>query len=163
MSSTTNTTWPKMYGLRQSPRRRGLHRWRCAHDLMIVGCEPTILITTRTLQAEWETSPAQEVNSETKVKFLGKELKKGPKGEFIASQKDNIKDKEGIKGGMGVKVPMGKASCPTPMPEEPTQDLQKLVGELVLEVFSDSSFAANQETRDASIARLCHSHLERGE
>ena len=100
-------------------------------DLMVVGDGGTIEVITKMLQAEWETSPPEEVNTKDKVKLLGMELKKGLWGEFIASQEDYIKDKEGIEERKGVKV--GKDLCP--LPEEPTPDLvtqaQKLVGELM--------------------------------
>ena len=102
-------------------------------DLIVVGDGGTIEVITKMLQAEWETSPPEEVNTRDKVKFLGMELKKGPWGEFTASQEDYIKDKEGIEEKKGVKAPMGKDLCPSP--EEPTPDLvtqaQKLVGELM--------------------------------
>ena len=102
-------------------------------DLMIVGEASTIQVITKTLQQEWETSAPEELGSEGKVKFLGMELTKGSKGEFIASQEDYIKDKEGVEGGKRIKVPMNKDAHPTP--EDPTPELvnkaQKLVGELM--------------------------------
>ena len=102
-------------------------------DLMIVGEATTIQVITKTLQQEWETSAPEELGLEGKVKFLGMELTKGSKGEFIASQEDYIKDKEGVEGGKHIKVPMNKDAHPAP--EEPTPELvnkaQKLVGELM--------------------------------
>ena len=64
---------------------------------------------------------------------MGLELAKISKGEFIASQEDYIKDKEGVDGGKHIKVPMNKDAHPAP--DVPTPELvnkaQKLVGELM--------------------------------